>query len=161
MYINLTFTQRFIYLYIALNVFSSYLFILGNVGNIILLIILLIFYLIGNYLYSFRIQILLFNKNDITKVYFIKLNYILSILNIYKYKVSLYKNNLLYLINNIIYIYTKMILILIISNDNIVQIWFNNLLYYLFYNIRYYKKLSQLLIINILNKKLKLLTIKL
>jgi hypothetical protein len=161
MYINLAIILRFIFLFLVLNVFSSYLFILGDVGNIILLIVILIFYLIGNYLYSFRIQILLFNKNDITKAYFIKLNYILSILNIYKYKVSFYKNNLLYLINNIIYIYIKMISIFIISNYNIVNILFNNLLYYLFYNIRYYKKLSQLLIINILNKKLKLLTIKL
>lgn len=161
MKINLTLLLRFFLLYLFLNIFSSYIFILGDVGNIIFLIVLLIFYIVGNYINSLRLNFLLFNNNDIINEYFIKLNFISFILKIYKYNVYLYINNLLYILNNIIYIYIKMTSLYIISNKDMVNILFNNLIYYLFYNIRYYKKLSQLIIINIINKKLRLITSKL
>jgi hypothetical protein len=151
---------RSIFLLIFLNIFSSYLFILGNIGNIILFILLIIFLLVFNYINSLKQKFILFNRNEIIKEYFLKLNYIIYIFKLYKYISYFNIKNLLYILNNLIYIFNKLNNITTFSNNNIINIIFNNLLYSIFYNIKYYKKLLQLILINILYKKWKFFIIK-
>ena len=139
--LNILFIIRFVSLLVAINIASNHIFMLGDIGSLLLIVVLVIFY--SGVLWNnskIKSKALLVKRNEMYKSYLVKL-YITSIyIRSEKLSIKCSMRAINYFTNINLYISNFVKTKILEVSRRIINLIFNNLLYFLSFNIGYIKK---------------------